>query len=212
MGSRDFRNVAEVLNRLSGGEPGEKDAVRELAALFKKVDAGCFETLLRIVRKDFGEASRLIGTSLLRRIVSEALASITMLRQDEVESLLQSGGLKKILSRRSSMLLEKGLSIDQAYLGMLEACRLSGKSSTASKVKSLTVLLSRSSNEEATFIVNMLMGKQGCVSDELILRALGEAFRGSVNIREITGEASLLSDFYKVVTQVIKNAGQAGTS
>ncbi|MEM2930195.1 MAG: hypothetical protein QW797_04990 [Thermoproteota archaeon] len=210
MGSRDFQSAAELLNSLEAGELGEKDAILELAALFKKVDVSCFETLLRIMRKDFGEASRLIGTSLMRRMVSEALASIATLRQDEAESLLESGRLREAFgSRRSSTLLEKGLSIDQAYLGMLEACRLSGKSSMASKVKRLTMLLSRSSEEEAILIVNMLVGKHGGVSDRLILKALREAFGGSAVIEEIMGEANRLRDFYKVAMQIVENAGRA---
>jgi len=207
MGSKGFRDVAEVLNRLSRGM-GEQNAVREMAALFKKVDADCFETLLRMMRRDFGEASRLIGTHLLRRIVSEALARVTLLRQDEVEELLHSGKLGEVLSRRSNVLLERGLSIEQAYLGMLEACRISGKSSIASKVKSLAWLLSRASDEEAILIVNMLMGRQDPVGDRLILKALGEAFHGSASIGvETMNEENYLKDIYKVAMQVVRNAG-----
>ncbi|MBO3753913.1 MAG: hypothetical protein FGF53_03430 [Candidatus Brockarchaeota archaeon] len=208
MGAKGFRDVAEVLNRLS--VLGEQDAVREMAALFKKVDADCLETLLRIMRMDFGEASRLIGTHLLRRIVSEALAGITLLKQDEAEVSVQSGRLRDVLSRRSSILLEKGLSIDQAYLGMLEACRISGKSSIGFKVKSLTGLLNKASDEEAFLIVNMLMGRQKPVDDRLILKALGEAFHGSAaaGIGMMGGEAGL-KDIYKVALQVVKNAGRA---
>ncbi|MBO3832001.1 MAG: hypothetical protein FGF51_01245 [Candidatus Brockarchaeota archaeon] len=208
MGAKGFRDVAEVLNRLS--VLGEQDAVREMAALFKKVDADCLETLLRIMRMDFGEASRLIGTYLMRRIVSEALAGITLLKQDEAEELVQSGRLRDVLSRRSSILLEKGLSIDQAYLGMLEACRISGKSSIAFKVKSLTGLLNKASDEEAFLIVNMLMGRQKPVDDRLILKALGEAFHGSAaaGIGMMGGEAGL-KDIYKVALQVVRNAGRA---
>jgi hypothetical protein len=206
MGSKGFRDVAEALNRLSGLE--EQDAVREMAALFKKIDADCLETLLRIMRRDFGEASRLVGTHLLRRIVSEALARITLLKQDVAEGLVQSGRLKDVLNRRSSILLEKELSIDQAYLGMLEACRISGKSSIASKVKSLAGLLNKASDEEAILIVNMLMGRQKPVDDRLILRALGEAFHGSAATGAgITNEEGSLKDIYKVAMQVVKNAG-----
>lgn len=209
MGSKGFRDVAEALNRLSG--LGEQDAVREMAALFKKIDADCLETLLRIMRRDFGEASRLVGTHLLRRIVSEALARITLLKQDVAEGLVQSGRLRDVLNRRSSILLEKGLSIDQAYLGMLEACRISGKSSIASKVKSLTGLLNKASDEEAILIVNMLTGRQEPVDDRLILRALGEAFHGSAATGSgIINEEAPVKDIYKVAMQVVKNAGRAG--
>ena len=212
MESKGFQDVAEVLNRLGGGI-GEQNAVMEMAALFKKVDADCFETLLRIMRRDFGEASRLIGTHLLRRIVSEALAKVTLLRQDEVEGLLQSGKLGEALSGRSSVLLEKGLSIDQAYLGMLEACRISGKSSIASKVKGLTRLLNKASDEEAILIINILVGKQDPVSDVLILKALGEAFHGSARIgMGAMNEENYLGDIYKVAMRVVENAGRAGAS
>ncbi|MCX8184112.1 MAG: hypothetical protein N3F08_06820 [Crenarchaeota archaeon] len=207
MGSKWFRDVAGVLNRLSGLE--EQDTVCEIAALFKKVDSNCIENLIRMMRMDFGEASRLIGTHLLRRIVSEALAGITLLKQDMVEGLVQSGRLKDVLSRRSSILLEKGLSIDQAYLGMLEACRISGKSSITFKVKSLTGLLSKASDEEAILIVNILMGRQKPVDDRLILKALDEAFHGSTAGVGMAGEEASLKDIYKVVLQVVKNAGQA---
>jgi hypothetical protein len=209
MESKGFQDVAEVLNRLGRGM-GEQNAVMEIAALFKKVDADCFETLLRIMRRDFGEASRLIGTHLLRRIVSEALARVTLLRQDEVEGLLQSGKLGEALSGRSSVLLEKGLSIDQAYLGMLEACRISGKSSIASKVKSLTRLLNKASDEEASLIINILLGKQDPVGDRLILKALGEAFHGSASIGVgAMNEEYYLEDIYKVAMQVVKDARRA---
>ncbi len=211
MGGKGFRDVAEALNRLSMLE--EQDAVWEIAALFKKVDANCLETLLRIMRMDFGEASRLIGTHLLKRIVSEALAGITLLKQDVAEGLVQSGRLKDVLSRRSSILLEKRLSIDQAYLGMLEACRMSGKSSIASKVKSLTGLLNKASDEEAILIVNMLMGRQKPVDDRLILKALDEAFHGSAAAGfGMMGEEASLKDIYKVALQVVKNAGRAESS
>lgn len=179
-----------------------------MVALFKKVDAGCFGTMLKIMRRDFEEASRLIGTHLLRRMVSEALARITPLRQDEVEELLESGRLKEVLSRRSSGLLERGLDIEQAYLGMLEACRISGKGSISSKVKGLAVLLSKASDEEAVLIANILTGRQKPVDDGLILKALEEAFRGSVSMGTgTTCGGGHPKDVYRIAMRVVEDVG-----
>jgi hypothetical protein len=208
MESKRFQNVAEVLNRLN--ELNEENAIRVMVALFKKVDANCLETLLRIMRMDFGEASRLIGTHLLKRIVSEALARITPLKQDMVERLVRSGRLDDVLKRRSSILLEKELSIEQAYLGMLEACEVSGKSSIASKVKSLAGLLNKASDEEVVLIINMLTGRQKPVDDRLILKALSEAFCSSAATGMGIINEQDFQDIYKVAMQVVKNAGRAG--
>jgi|YelNatPaOPRAMG01_1025707.scaffolds.fasta_scaffold48038_3 hypothetical protein len=208
MGSRVFQRLVEAFNRLEHESDRDK-AVREIALLLKTVDAEQVESLVKIMRMDFGEASRIVGTHLARRIVSEALASITPLKHSEVEDLLQTGKIGEALSRRSTVLLEEELSLDQAYSRILDACSVSGKSSISVKAKILAGLLNKASNEEAAFILSIMLGKRRPVRDELILRAVGEAFYGSAGngFRMIDGKASA-GDIYKVVKQAIENAGR----
>ncbi|MEM2981170.1 MAG: hypothetical protein QW385_07415 [Thermoproteota archaeon] len=208
MGSRGFQRIVEALNRLEHESDRDK-AVREIALLLKTVDAEQVESLVKIMRMDFGEASRIVGTHLARRIVSEALASITPLKHSEVEDLLQTGKIGEALSRRSTVLLGEELTVDQAYTRILDACSVSGKSSISVKAKSLAGLLNKSSSEEAAFILSIMLGKRRPVGDELILRAVGEAFYGSAGnrFRMISSKASG-GDIYKAVKQAVENAGR----
>ncbi|MEM2939950.1 MAG: hypothetical protein QW304_00135 [Thermoproteota archaeon] len=208
MGSRGFQRIVEALNRLEHESDRDK-AVREIALLLKTVDAEQVESLVKIMRMDFGEASRIVGTHLARRIVSEALASITPLKHSEVEDLLQTGKIGEALSRRSTVLLGEELTVDQAYTRILDACSVSGKSSISVKAKSLAGLLNKSSSEEAAFILSIMLGKRRPVGDELILRAVEEAFYGSAGnrFRMISSKASG-GDIYKAVKQAVENAGR----
>ncbi|MQK95479.1 hypothetical protein, partial [Escherichia coli] len=106
----------------------------------------------------------------------EALASITPLKQNDVEELLENGKVGEILRRRSRILIDEGLSISQVYTSMLEVCRVSGKGSIGSKARKLANLLSKSSEEEAVFIVSMLIHGERKISDELLIKALEKAF------------------------------------
>ncbi|MBO3799672.1 MAG: hypothetical protein FGF52_01230 [Candidatus Brockarchaeota archaeon] len=191
-----FSEVVEALNRL--GFESEDEAVNEIASLIERVDEKHVESLLRILRMDFEEASRLIGTQLLIRIVSEALASITPLKQNDVEELLENGKVGEILRRRSRILIDEGLSISQVYVGMLEVCRVSGKGSIGSKARKLANLLSKSSEEEAVFIVSMLIHGERKISDELLIKALEKAF----NTRLDSAMGS--EGFYERIKQLIK--------
>lgn len=212
MMDKGFRKTVEVLNRLEEQGLDREDAARDIAALLKTVDAEQVESLLRIMRMDFGEASRIIGTHLARRIVSEALASITPLKHGEVEDLLRSGKIGEALSRRSTTLIEEGLSVSQAYMEILDACSISGKGSIGSKASRLAGLLNRASEGEALFILSMLLGKRRPVSDELILRASGEAFYGSAdNGVKMIGEEARAGDIYKVIKKAVKNARRCRT-
>lgn len=208
MGSRVFQRIVEALNRLEHESDRDK-AVLEIALLLRTVDAEQVESLVKIMRMDFGEASRIVGTHLARRIVSEALASITSLKHSEIEELLQTGKIGEALSRRSTVLLGEELTVGQAYTRILDTCSVSGKSSISVKAKSLAGLLNKASNEEAAFILSIMLGKRRPVGDELILRAVGEAFYGSAGngFRMIGGEDSG-GEIYKVVKQVVENAGR----
>jgi hypothetical protein len=180
LNKKGFNELKEVIKALERMEAvSDKDAVREMASLLARVDREHVESLLRIVRMDFGEASRLFGTNLIKRVVSEAMASIAPLKQSEAEELLEAGRIGEVLRRRSRVLTERGVSINQAYLGIVDACGISGKSSIGSKAKALANLLNKASIEEAVFIINLLTGKGRRVSDELVLKAVAEAFQVS---------------------------------
>lgn len=197
-----------MLNRIERESDRDK-AVQEIALLLKTVDARQVEILVRIMRMDFGEASRIVGTHLARRIVSEALASITPLKYCEVEELLQMSKIDEALSRRSVTILGEELNVDQAYFGILDVCSISGKGSINPKARRLAGLLNKASNEEAVFILSMLLGKLRPVEDELILRAAGEAFYGSVDKGvKMIGEEAFREDFYKAMKRAVENAEQ----
>ncbi|MBO3769714.1 MAG: hypothetical protein JTT15_04895 [Candidatus Brockarchaeota archaeon] len=191
-----FSEVVKVLNRIS--LESENEAVESITSLLRRVDREYIESLLRILRMDFGEASRLLGTSLMKKIVSEAVASITSLKLSEVEELIEAGRISGIVSKKSSVLTEEGLSIGQVYQRILEACRIRGKGSISSKSRVLASLLSKSSEEEAIFIINMLTRGRKVVSDELLIRALEETFNTSFRDNLIS------EDFYEKVKRMIE--------
>ncbi len=192
----DFSEVVRVLNKLE--MESEEEKASNIASLLKSVDENSVESLLRILRMDFGEASRIVGTRLARRIVSEAVASITSRRQSEVEELLEKGSVDEALRRRSRALTGESLTISQAYSGMLEACRISGKSSIGSKASKLASLLNKASDEEAAFIVSTLIQGGRRVSDGLLLKALEKVFGKSL------GNSIGSKDFYEKARRLVK--------
>ncbi|MEM1557466.1 MAG: hypothetical protein QXI11_01660 [Thermoproteota archaeon] len=191
-----FSEVVEALNKLD--YESDDEAVNEIASLIERVDEKHVESLLRILRMDFGEASRLFGTRLLKRIVSEALASITPLKQSEAEELIETGRVREALRKRSRVLIDRKLSISQVYTGILEVCRVSGKGSIGSKAGELASLLNKSSEEEAVFIVGMLINGSRRISDRLLIRALEKAF--NTRLEDALGSG----EFYERVKRLVE--------
>jgi len=199
---RELNRLSDVVKALERiASEGSDERVDEIASLLKRVDEESVESLLRILRMDFGEASRLFGTHLLKRIVSEALGSITPFKQSEVEELLEAGRVSEALRKRSRALISEGLSVNQAYNGMVEACRISGKGSIGFKAKKLASLLNKSSEEEALFIISVLIGERRGVGDETILKALEKAFNTRLDDAIGSGE------FYEKVKRLIRECG-----
>ncbi|MEM2584237.1 MAG: hypothetical protein QXU09_02700 [Thermoproteota archaeon] len=197
--TEDFSEVVRVLNRLK--VESEEEKVGSIASLLKSVDEKSFESLLKMLRMDFGEASKILGTHLARRIVSEAVASITSRRQSEVEELLEAGGVGEALRGRSRALTGRGLTISQAYSGMLEVCRVSGKGSIGSKAGRLARLLNKASDEEAVFIVSTLTRGERQVDDRLLLEALEKAFGKPLS------DAAGSEDFYEKARRLVEECG-----
>jgi ATP-dependent DNA ligase len=191
-----FSEVVRVLNKLE--MESEEEKVSSIASLLKSVDENNVKSLLRIFRMDFGEASRIVGTHLARKIVSEAIASITSRRQSEVEELLEAGRVDEALSGRSIALTGGGLTVNQAYSGMLEACKVSGKGSIGSKAGVLARLLNKASDEEAVFIVRTLIRGERQVSDELLVKALEKAFGKPLS------DAPNYGDFYERTRRLVE--------
>ncbi|MCS7138482.1 MAG: hypothetical protein NZ873_00280 [Crenarchaeota archaeon] len=190
--------VIEVLSRIN--LENDEETVRDIASLLRRVEEEHMESLLRILRMDFGEATRLMGTNILKKIVSEAVANITSLKQSRVEELIETGRIREAICKKNRILTSEGLSISQAYQGMLEACRLSGKGSISSKVRILEGLLSKSSEEETVFIINTLTQGRKAISYELIIRALEKLYNTQF------GEATISGEFYEKVKKMLDNA------
>lgn len=194
--TESFSQVVRVLNRLK--TESEEEKVNSISSLLKSVDEKSFESLLRILRMDFGEASKILGTRLVKRIVSEAVANITFRRLSEVEELLEAGRVGEALRGRSRTLTGGGLTISQAYSGMLEACRVSGKGSIGFKAVKLARLLNKASDEEAVFIVSTLIRGERQVGDKLLLKALEKSFGKPLS------DAVGSEDFYEKARRMVE--------
>ncbi|MGQ9478770.1 MAG: hypothetical protein ACUVQ0_01950 [Thermoproteota archaeon] len=176
MGSVSFREIASLLHGLRDERLSEKSFIDSIATIIRSNPEEA-EFIMRMLKMDFGEASRLLGTHLIKRIVSEALAMTTPLSRRDVEDLLEKNSLEILFKSKSSTLFERHLSIRQVYFEMLDVCRIKGKSSIGPKARKLACLLGRVSREEAIFIVSVLTGRQRPLEDEAILRITDEVSR-----------------------------------
>ncbi|MGQ9595944.1 MAG: hypothetical protein ACUVQY_04190 [Thermoproteota archaeon] len=201
-----FAAISRLFERIGEGRD-KGSVVDELVSFLRRVDRSSAINAIRILRGDFGEASKPIGTHLMRRIVSEALANVTPMKHSEIEELMERGELRKVISSRGTRLIQGSLSIDETYRGMLDVCAISGKGSIGYKAKSLVRLLNKASDEDAYLIIKILLGEHPKMDDELILRAVGKVAYGSEEKLIGTNWHSIPGSIYRAVERALGESG-----
>jgi len=180
-----------------------------LADFFSKISPEEAKIAAYLLRGELGPSYEGLEIGLADKMVMRAISRSANIDVEKVESLFQkTGDLGLVIEKLYEAKLRKitNLTIKEVFEKLIEIARISGEGSQEKKLILLIDLLSKTSGQEAKYIIRTILGTLRLgVGEMIFLYGLAKAFGSSKKDKEILEYAfNVLSDLGEIAYAVSK--------
>ncbi len=216
-----FSAVAKHLEKLEGTQARLK-MIEILEDLFEETPPSQIDKICYLVLGEIDASYKHKKLGLGEKLVERAIGRAFSLTTDEVEDMFKEEGdlglVAEIASKKSSGGLEaftdeetSNYTLNQVHSGLIKIAECEGSGSQERKLKTLSGLLSNSTEKGVRYITRIALGKLRLgIGDMTILDALAETFTGSKENRPPIEHAYNISSDVGLVAKKVAKKGLDG--